>query len=246
MTEFGKWDTESLRLSVFHPERPSQAGLWKQVVEIEPESSDTRAREGIVQEQGIVDGNVLLLVSQSNRLDWHLLPGPPQNNARRGPPALVDAGQCMLLLKRAMDVSVRARVVVNRLALGVVCIRQAPDLREGLNQLSEYLPRLDLANAGGQDFAYQINRPRRSPHVSHISINRLSRWQLEEIQSGALTINPSGRPSLGMSEGILVSKLILDINTAVSNSAFSADKVPDLFDDLADFAKEIAIQGDIP
>ena len=137
-------------------------------------------------------------------------------------------------------------VVVNRLALGVVCTRQAPDLRGGLNQLSEYLPRLDLANAGGQDFAYQINRTRRSPHVSHVDINRLSRWQLEEIQSGALTINPLGMPSLGMSERILVSKLILDINTAVGSSAFSADKVPDLFDDLADFAKEIAIQGDIP
>jgi hypothetical protein len=85
-----------------------------------------------------------------------------------------------------------------------------------------------------------------SPQVPHVRINRLSRWQLEEIQSGTLTVGLSGPPTLGSSEQFLVSKLTLDINTAVDNSAFSSDKVLSLFDDLVDFASEIAIQGDIP
>ena len=144
ITGFGEWNVESLRLSVFHSERPSRAGLWEQVMGIAPESSDTRAREGIVQERGSVEGNVLLLVAQSRRLDWNLLPGPPPSDAREGLPTLVAAEQGIPLLRRALDVSVRACGIMDRLALGSVLIRRASSLSEGLKHLSEHLPRLDF------------------------------------------------------------------------------------------------------
>jgi hypothetical protein len=243
---FGEWNVESLRLSVFYSERPSPSGLWEQVMGIAPESSETRAREGIVQERGLVDGNVLLLVARSSRLDWNLLPAPSPIDAREGPPTLMAADQGIPVLRRALDVSVRACGLVERLALGSELTRRASNLSEGLKQLSEHLPRLDLENLGGSDFAYQINRRRMSPHVPHVWINRLSRWQLAEIQSETFTVGPSGTTRLGPPEVILVSKLTLDINTALGSSAFASDKAPNLFDDLAQFASEIAIQGDIP
>ena len=216
---------------------------------VAPESSDTRAREGIVREQGRTDGNLLLLVTQSGRLDWNLLPGPNKIDDRISPPALpalIAVEQAIPLLRRALDVSVRAYGLVHRLALGFVLTQQAPSLSEGLRQLSKYLPRLDLENQGGSDFVYQINKRRRSIRVPHIQVNRVSRWQLEEMQSGTLTVSPSRSPNFETSERILVSKLTLDINTAPDSNAFSNARISGLFDELAGFACEIAIKGDIP
>ena len=246
---FGEWDTESVRLSVFHPGEPVRSGLWEQLMRVPPESSDTRAREGIVREQGLTDGNLLLLTTQSGRLDWNLLPGPNSPNKiddRTSPPTLIAVEQAMPLLRRALDVSVRACGLVHRLALGFVLTQQAPILSEGLRQLSKYLPRLDLENQGGSDFVYQINKRRRSIHASHLQVNRVSKWQLEEVQSGTLTVSPSRSPNFETSERILVSKLTLDINTAPDSNAFSNARIPGLFDELAGFACEIAIKGDIP
>ena len=244
MISFGGWDVESLRLSVFHPERTPSPGLWEQLMGIAPESSDTRAREGVVQEQGAVGSNALLLAVQRTRLDWNLLPGPSQGQ-QKSPPILVSAEQGISLLAQALDVSTNARGLVQRLALGVVLARQAHNLSDGFKWLSKYLPRLDLEDVGGTDFVYQINRRRRSPSTPHILINRLAKWQLEEVQGGTFTVSPSGPPNFAVSERVFVSKLTLDINTAPSNNAFSPSRIPSLFSDFVGFAGEIATKGDI-
>ena len=214
-------------------------------MEVPPESSDMREREGTVREQGIVNGNVLLLISQKGRLDWNVLPGPEPSSDRSSPPALVGAEQVIPLLRRALGVSMHASGLVDRIALGSVLTQQASSVSEGLRQLSKYLPRLDLENEGGSDFVYQINKPRRSFHALQVQINRLSRWQLEEVVGGVLAVGPSGPPRFETSGRVLVSKLALDINTSPNNNAFSSARAPDLFDELADFAHEIANKGDV-
>ena len=245
-TGFGEWDVESLRLSVFHSGESAPSGLWEQLMGIAPESSDTRAREGTVREQGIADGNMLLLITQSRRLDWNLVPSLNQSGDRGGMPTLMAVEETMPLLRRALDVSVRACGRVDRFALGGVLTQQASSLSEGLGQLSKYLPRLDLENQGGFDFAYQINKRRRSLSALHVQVNRLSRWQLEELQGGTITVGPSRAPNFEISERAFVSKLTLDINTALDSNAISKTRMPNLFDELVNFACEIATEGDIP
>ncbi len=212
---------------------------------IPPESSDTRAREGIIQEQGVVDGDALLLVIQRGRLDWNLLPGPDHSGDRRGLPALMAVGQAIPLLGRALYPTIDACGAVGRLALGGVLTRHAPDLSNGLKQLSKYLPRLDLENQGGPDFAFQINRRRTSITAPHVQINRLAKWQLDEIQGTTFTVGPTRSPILE-TQRVLVSKLTLDINTTPSSSAFAVASVPDLYNEFVVLAREIATQGDTP
>ena len=248
IVNFGDWDVESIRLSIFHPQVEVPSGLWEQLMGVAPENMETRPREGIRQEQGAVDDNRLLLVVQNGRLDWNFLPSPsPDRGVIRGAlPTLVAAEQTMPMLIRALNLSLRPVGQVYRLALGATLVQQASDLSEGLKQLSKYLPRLDLENHGGSDFSYQINKPRRSPSAPHVQINRLSRWLLEEIQGGAFTIGPSQQPSFQASERTFVSKLILDINTAFGNNAIAIDRMPRIFEDLVHFSCEIAVEGDIP
>ena len=242
---FGEWHIESLRVSVFHSGEHARPGLWEQVMGIPPESSDTRAREGIIQEQGVVDGDTLLLVIQRGRLDWNLLPGPDHSSDQRGLPALMAVGQAIHLLGRALYPTITECGPVGRLALGGVLTRHAPDLLNGLKQLSKYLPRLDLENQGGPDFAFQINRRRTSIIAPHVQVNRLAKWQLDEIQGATFTVGPTRSPILE-TQRALVSKLTLDINTTLSSNAFAAASVPDLYNEFVVLAREIATQGDIP
>lgn len=243
--DFGEWDIESLRLSIFHPGGSVGSGLWRQLMGEPPENSNVMERQGITQEQGTVDGNVLLLVIQNGRLDWQLLPGPTTGSIRGSPPTLAVAGPKIPLLRRALDVSIPLCGRVSRLALGAVLTRVAQDQAEGLELLSRYLPRIEFGDREFSDFVFQINRRRPSPSAPHVRVNRLSRWQLEEVQSGTFAVGPSRSPDFQLSQPIYMTKLTLDINTLPGGSAFSNDRVPGLFDDLTEFACGIAAKGDI-
>ena len=246
IADFGEWDIENLRLSIFHPGGSVGTGLWRQLMEEPPENSSVMERQGITQEQGIVDGNVLLLVIQNGRLDWHLLPGPTTGTIRESPPTLTVAGPKISLLRRALDVSVPVCGLVSRLALGAVLTRVAKNHSEGLEQLSKYLPCLEFGDQEFSDFVFQINRRRPSPSAPHVRVNRLSRWQLEEVQGGTFAVGSSVLPNFELSQPIFMSRLTLDINTLQDGSAFSNERMPGLFDDLVEFVYEISTKGDIP
>ena len=242
---FGEWHVESLRVSIFHSGEYVRPGLWEQVMGIPPESSDTRAREGIIQEQGVVDSDTLLLVMQRGRLDWNLLPGPDRSGERRGLPTLMAMREAIPLLGRALYPTIDECGPVVRLALGCVLTQHATDLLNGLKQLSKYLPRLDLENQGGPDFAFQINRRRTSITAPPTQINRLAKWQLDEIQGATFTVGHMRSPILE-TQRAMVSKLTLDINTNPGINAFAAASVPDLYNEFVVLARQIATQGDIP
>ena len=245
--DFGEWDIESLRLSIFYPPGGSTlSGLWEQLMGIAPENEANRPREGIRQEQGSAEGNRLLLDIRSERLDWHIVGGqPPRGEEGRSPVIKLNAGERMTpLLARALGVSLRSLGQVHRLAFGVVLVWQASDLNEGMRQLSKFLPQIDLENRGGSDFVYQINRRSRSTLVPHVTINRLSRWQTEEVQGGTLRITPT-QPRFEISERVLMNKLILDVNTAPESNAISPDRMPALFGELSNLAHNVAIKGDV-
>ena len=75
--DFGAWDVESLRVSIFHPSGSAGStptGLWAMVTNSEPESIDSRPREGVVREIGGVGGNNLILSTQEGRVDWLVQP----------------------------------------------------------------------------------------------------------------------------------------------------------------------------
>ena len=246
VTDFAQWDVENLRLSIFHSADPNVSGLWQQLMGISPESIDSRPREGVLREQGMAHGNKLLLVAQAQRLDWRILPNPVPDSEIGSLPTLTALDQSMPMLWKALDVSLQTGRQVHRLAFGAVLFQHVSSLEEGMSQLSKYLPHMDLDRRGGSDFIYQINRRQRSSYAPHVRINRLAKWQLEEFQSGAIRITPSGGPQLETSKLGFVSKLVLDINTAPDNNAISGDKMPSLFVELASYAREIADKGDVP
>ena len=242
--DFGFWNVESLRLTLFHSTDSPIAGLWERLMGISPESSESKPRERTLHEQGTAGRNQLLLAAQPGRLDWHLLPsttGPEH----RGLPILTDTDDAVPLLERALTVSLGEVRQATRLAFGAGLLREASSVTKGLDQLAECLPQVSMEGQSGQDFVHQSNRRRRSGHAPHVQVNRIAKWQMATHQGGEIVLSPQGTQLRNLPPG-WVSKLTLDINTAPENSAITTDRMPGLFVELVAFAREIATEGDVP
>ena len=246
--DFGDWDVESLRVSIFHPSgssRSTRSGLWKEVTGTEPESTDSRPREGVARELGVIGGNNLVLSTQRGRIDWLVQPALVVPNQQAGTPqTLNDLGNALPTLRRAIKCSLETVSPIQRMAFAPALVKQVSDLTMAISQLSRYLPRLDLDGLEGFDFIYQVNRRRRSESVRRVRINRLAKWSTAQVGSLEVQMRPSGEPLIQSTGVSFVRKLDLDVNTAPEAGAMSSDKILGLFDELATLAIELATDGD--
>ena len=249
--DFGDWDVESLRMSIFFPRgaHPNvRAGLWERVTGEQPDSIDSRPRERISRETGTIGGNSFVFVNQDERIDWLLQPivvpslQPPTSTTL---PTLETVEKALAIFRNAIRYSLETIPVVQRLAFAPVLIKDAANLNVGFGQLSTHLPHLSLGSAYGADFIYQINRRRRSNSVPHAQINRLAKWSMEMVGGVAVRMGPSGQPDVRDTGTSATRKLALDINTTPETSTISKAKIPGLFEELVTVSRELATKGDI-
>ena len=246
----GEWDIESLRVTIFPPSgfrsANQQTGLWEEVTGEPPEAINSNPRQGLTRVQGSVRGNQLILGIQAERMDWHVPPHVPSNEPPIGIPKVGDSQDMLGIIHDGLLSSLRTIAVVHRLAFAPVLVREVPDVATGMQELSRYLPNVNLDPSGSADFMYQINRRRRSSSVHHAEINRLGRWSVEEITSVAFRMMSGQRSVVPQHEGThYVRKLVTDINTTPATSAMSNDRIHDLFHEMVILTNELAIEGDV-
>ena len=234
--DFGDWDVEVLRLSVFPSGQPPSR-LWSQVVGSDPETTDGRPREGMAAESGPFLGNVLRVVTQPGRVDWVFQPTPPASGRTA---AFSNVPESISALGLAFAQTLERISHIERLAFGVTLSKRVGSQSQGVQSLAVYLSELPLTPEI-LDFTYRVNRRRRLTSDPKIQVNRLATWSVQEIVSVALTI-PQG--NLDVRAPAFVRKLVLDINTVPSGMR-TPDKVQPWFDELVVMAKEIAAEGDI-
>ena len=245
IADFGQWNVEHLRLTIFHPSGVDTLNLWERLMGVAPESRDERPREGVVQQQGEAGGNRLLLITRTDKFDWIVMPNPASAPGSMAPPILVDINQAMTLMQEALKISLQSVRVVDRLALGALLGQQVADPTEGMSRLSKYLPRLELEERGVSDFVYQINRRRQSSRVPHAQLNRVARWSSEQIIGGQVRITRAQPPQVQSSTPGFINRLLLDVNTVPGTSAIAPDKFSGLFVELVEIACKVASEGDV-
>ena len=246
--DFEDWDVESLRMSIFCPANSNpieRSGLWEKVTGEQPSSIDSRPREGVTREVGVVGGNNLLLVTQRSRLDWLLQPVAVPDQRAPVILTLKDVGNARGIFRKAFRYSLETIGLALRLAFAPVLIKDVASVSLGFGQLSVFLPRLDLAPLNTPDFIYRVNRRRRSLSVPHAEINRIAKWSMEEVGAVSFRVTPSGRPDFRDTGTAFVRKLELDVNTTPETSAMSKDKISGLLDEMITIAEELATEGDV-
>ena len=243
---FDQWETENLRVSLFPPS-PTElwedsgllTGLWEGVTDAKPDSVDSRPKGRITKVGGNTAEGSLLLVGQRNKIDW-LVVGEPTSVF----PELRDVNGVLDLLRKATERSLGKFAQVQRLAMGAVLMAPVRDPTQGLKQLSQFLPRLELDSMEGVDFIYRVNRRRRSTVVPHVRINRLAKWSI--VQAGNLQITLDTEPALNTSTVRFARRLELDINNDPRAGVMGRAKIPELLDEFVSLASELSLKGDIP
>ena len=239
------WKTEILRLTVFQgtgqtPFDPS--GWWQAIAGVSPESTVTKSRTGERVESGPFGGGVLVLHTQPGRGDWLLL-GPPE---MAEPFAELRFPEATETFRDALRTWLEDRPNVARLALGAIVKLPVDDSEAGYRRISDYLP-FDVDPVTSSDFLYQINRARQSTVLPSVRVNRLSKWSVG--RSIRAVVIPDQVPlTLSLHEVPQSSscRLELDINTS-TDSPFPLPnaRLPALFDEFVDWAREIISEGDI-
>jgi len=245
------WQAGILRLTAFPAPNTqlSDQNWWADVVGEYPETRTSQPRTGEQSDKGIYNKGTLLLTVHPIRIDWRfgmelqsVEPAAKLEELTLG--SFPDALESFLeLMEHWFNIETTPRLV--RLAFGAILLQPVGSTADAYNLLSNYLPyKFKLEDA--RDFLYQINRPRFAlTNVPKLKINRLCKWSAHLTQ---LEILPIGTASVTYRTPELhAARLELDINTeAEFDGELEREMLSQLFRELVELGKEIAVQGDIP
>jgi hypothetical protein len=136
---------------------------------------------------------------------------------------------------------------VNRIAFGAVIHFTATNRLEAYRQLASYLRGSIAGPENLYDLLYRCNRRKDSSVLGMDAyVNRLSTWMVANVQMVRDTIS-GAQLSHEVTKTAWIVQLELDINTPADRvDPLPSDKLVDVFGELMDMGREIALEGDIP
>lgn len=244
------WKSQVLRLTAF-PSKPFQIpepSWWFKLLGELPDDRVSKPKQTGVLEIGPFQSGRLQLNVLPVKIDWHYTipddqPITEQEGIQSIGPFLDSLEHFRPLMLRWLD---EMCPPIQRLAFGAIVTQPVGSHQEGYRQLSAYIPSVKLETEGSSDFLYQINRPRNTKTgISDLEINRLCKWSVIKARALFMTSPPSKVVIQDLN--LLACRLEMDINTS---QEYSSDLPPkqlsQIFQELTDFSKEIAANGDIP
>ena len=243
-----EWRIENLRFSVFlePPTEPGPVASWTAVVG--EASDDTRIKgtgdQRIVRQQGPFAGARMRADVRMDRIDWHLLPSPPETPSPRR-----TAGPYGDLKDRFRDTMLAwldaTHPLANRMAYGAQLSLGGGSRSDALTVLARLLATVEVDPQNTWDFEYTVNRRRDSEAIAGLMINRLAKWSLGQEILGSIELPVSGgQPRLNTTTAYLP-MLMLDVNS-MPEFPGPLDRPGELLMEFASLGTEIASQGDVP
>ena len=244
--DLNTWMSESIRLTCYPLTSPQvgEANYWNQLFGEPPESRTHRIRESIQQDEGIIDNSKLILGIQPMRIDWIL----------SHPEVLGQfwIGRFLDSLTPFFDLMLRWLTIcppIKRLAFGTVLVMPVDNREAGYSLLGRYLSHVQLDAENSSDFLYQINRTRMSrTRIEGLTINRLSKWSVAKMGTFHVEISPNTPLAISNpTSELFACRLELDINTSQTyQNELPHDQLNNIFQELVDLSRELALEGDIP
>ena len=245
------WQAEAFRLTAFPltPRPFNTEAWWTATIGSQPEVRLSQPRVGVQVEEAAHGGGKLSLVVDADRLHWGLVAADGGTSTNVEVPSLgpfeETIGDFRALGERwFLDGSYPGS---SRLAFGATLSIPVRDRTSGLVVMRSFLHSVNIDTEGMSDFAYQVNRPRKSSTgIPNLEINRLSKWAVVTREQKAIRITAVGVEESG-SQPTTACIVEMDINTAPRSELKLASQESVLvFQELLNFAIEISRAGDIP
>lgn len=242
------WYVEMLRVTAFSADTSViETEWWEKLMPKEPpEKRLSRPKEKIYRDEGAFEKGKLILNITVPRTDW--LYTAADLNKDKELPIIDQFNKIGNNFYKLIKDWLRICTPVNRLAFGAILLQPVENKEEGYNRMSQYLTHIQLDPVSSSDFLYQINRPRQSDYVDHLSVNRLSKWSVVTLRTLHFQLDSNDRTASSVSSynGSSACRLEIDINTSQEFSGeFSEEELLKLFDELIALANEISVYGDI-
>lgn len=251
LAEIDQWQANSIRLTAFPSPtaEPGKSSWWEEIVGEVPDTRVDQPRAQAHRVEGPLGPGTLTLVIQPLRIDWHL---GPQKEDDSLPPSAPTIGNLPEIRQLFIDtitpwLELKGLPPIQRLAYGVVVLLPVDDGPAGYEQMSAYLPAIEIDSAGSSDFMYQINRPRESKSgIDDMLINRLSKWSVLKSIGSVVRLGSQVLTRFEASDYHAI-RIELDINTwADFEGDLPTDGLVPLIEEFASLGNEIVERGDIP
>ncbi len=232
------WQVENLRLTAFpSPAAPflqEELTWWTDLVGEPPETSTHQPKRGVLQQKGPVEEGQLILTIQPDRINW-LFSSVEEEQEAKDLPIIGPFARILDSFIPLMDKWFRLETCpsVIRLAFGAVLLHPVENKQAGYQQLTRYLPSIQLDPEGMFNFLYQINRPRDTiSNIDALKINRLSKWSVTGYTLMSLAMRPNTFGLLSGQERFAC-RLELDINTSqYFEDEMTPEQLPEVFNEL--------------
>ena len=242
------WQVENLRLTAF-PSPSVQFNLetnwWADLMGVPPENSILQARQGILRQEGQLEDKRLTLTIHPDRINWLVAASEVEEAI-----ALPVIGPFEEMLSIFLPLMFRwfesdTCPPLSRLAFGAILLSPIDSKQLGYQQLDRLLPSVELDTEGISDFLYKINRPRATTtQIEELQINRLSTWSVATLRQVNFIMGQT--VSASQRSEVFACRLELDINTNQDfNDELQPVQLPEIFNELVDFGREIAREGDV-
>lgn len=246
LRDLSEWEVETVRMTAFSHSVSSEVkfATWEDLVGTPPENIIDKPRQGIRQEEGSYENGGLILKAELGRVDLiyaakigdeHIFSSTGNfSEATSNLATLIErifSGDCPPL---------------KRIAFGAILNLSVADKKTGYEQLSPYLPSVQIDPDGSRDFLYRINRPKDSLfEIPNLTVNRLATWSVASLQSSQFVVRADSTDA-SRSPLIYACRLELDINTSADyDDVLPSEGLVSIIDELINQGKEIITHGDV-
>lgn len=243
------WRVQTLRTTVFvdSPVDPADFLNWEGLIGEQPENSKSQPRLGTLEESGPYKDGLFSVAFGSNRVDLKYS-APLNVTDLASTETIPNVGpylEAMEWYGPLMKTWLNSCPPITRLAFGPELVIPVDSHKEGYQVLDSLLPFVKV-DPESREFGYSINRRRASESgIPGLEINRLSRWAVLEFATKL--IDSSSKKQHDISPSLYCVRAVLDINSVAEfEGELPEDKRETLFDELVNFASEIAQEGDVP
>ncbi len=222
---------------------------WEAIVGEPPEAKTEKVRESVRTLEGHLGNAKLILNSALDRVDWLLGVDIDVTQDFQETPNIGLYTDVLQLFSSKVSPWLLSCPPITRLVWGAILVQPTADRINGYRTLQKYVPALTVDALNSSDLLYQINRSRKSNVIPDLTINRLQKWSVSQLQhfSIKMVAGPTATRSQGtMTPGFSACRVELDINSAADRSEpLPTDRLESLYEELVSLGKEIAAQGDI-